>query len=229
MTIKVLSLIFAFALTIGSLTVLPNNIFAGTCITSVSNNATLNITSSPSSDLEPGDTFVLYIYDEAPGQPLPPPVFEGRGTITDQGRLPSIDVSWLVQSDQTTYYYTLERTNFRLPFFNCTSSFRLSGTGGVGADNPCNVDEGYCATAIGNFPIDTAEFATRFLQIATGLAGGIALILMVIGSIRVLTSSGDQQKLSGGRDMIVAAIAGLLFLIFSVLILRFIGISIIGF
>ena len=66
-------------------------------------------------------------------------------------------------------------------------------------------------------------FAQRVLNIAIGLAGGIALILMVIGSIRVLTSSGDQQRLAGGRDMIVAAIAGLLFLIFSVLVLRFIG------
>jgi len=52
---------------------------------------------------------------------------------------------------------------------------------------------------------------------------------MVIGSVRVLTSSGDQQRLAGGRDMIVAALAGLLFLIFSVLILRFIGIHILGF
>lgn len=85
-----------------------------------------------------------------------------------------------------------------------------------------------CPTAIGNISADPQEFAGKILGIATGLAGGIALILMVIGSIRVLTSTGDQQKLAGGRDMIVAAVAGLLFLIFSVLILRFIGIQILG-
>lgn len=85
-----------------------------------------------------------------------------------------------------------------------------------------------CPTAFGNIPTNPTAFAGKILEIATGLAGGIALIFMVIGSIRVLTSSGDQQKLSAGRDMIVAAIAGLLFLIFSVLILRFIGVEILN-
>jgi len=98
--------------------------------------------------------------------------------------------------------------------------------GGPLGKNPC--EGGTCDTALGEIPTNPQALAAKILQIATGVGGGIALILMVIGSIKVLTSSGDQQKLSGGRDMIVAAIAGLLFLIFSVLILRFIGIQIIG-
>lgn len=102
-----------------------------------------------------------------------------------------------------------------------------SPTGGTSGRNPCV--GGICNTALGNISTDPATFIQRILAIAIGLAGGIALILMVIGSIRVLTSSGDQQKLSGGRDMIVAAISGLLFLILSVVILRFIGVNIIGF
>jgi len=99
-----------------------------------------------------------------------------------------------------------------------------AGSGGTAGQNPCvgNI----CNTALGPISTNPGEFAQKILNIAIGLAGGIALILMVIGSIRVLTSSGDQQRLAGGRDMIVAAIAGLLFLIFSVLILRFIGIQI---
>ena len=80
-----------------------------------------------------------------------------------------------------------------------------------------------CPTALGNIPTNITEFAGRVLAIALGLAGGIALVIMVFGSIKILTSSGDPQKVAAGRDMIVAAIAGLLFLIFSVLILRFIG------
>lgn len=85
---------------------------------------------------------------------------------------------------------------------------------------------GDCPTALGDIPTNPKAFAEKILSIAIGLGGGIAFILMVIGSIRVLTSSGDQQKLSAGRDMIVAAIAGLLFIIFSVMILRFIGVEI---
>lgn len=105
-------------------------------------------------------------------------------------------------------------------------SFEVAAGKGGGGQNPCV--GGICNTAIGNISTDPTEFAGRILKIATGLAGGLALILMVIGSIRVLTSSGDQQKLSGGRDMIVAAVAGLLFLIFSVLILKFIGVEIVN-
>ena len=92
--------------------------------------------------------------------------------------------------------------------------------------NPCR--GGICRTALGNIPTDITGFAGRVLEIAIGLAGGIALILLVFGSIRVLTSSGDQQRLSAGRDTIIAAIAGLLFLIFSVLILKAIGLAIFG-
>jgi len=96
------------------------------------------------------------------------------------------------------------------------------GGGGAGA-NPCGPEGKECKTALGNIPTDASAFAGTILTLAIGVAGGLAFILMVIGSIRVLTSSGDPQRVAGGRDMIVAAVAGLLFLIFSFLILQFIG------
>ncbi|MCR4324722.1 MAG: pilin [Candidatus Curtissbacteria bacterium] len=96
----------------------------------------------------------------------------------------------------------------------------------ISGQNPCQ--NNVCDTAVGDIPTDPAGFIKRFLTISLGVAGGIALILMSIGAIRVITSSGDQQKLTAGKDMFVAAIAGLIFLILSVLILRFIGSSILG-
>lgn len=111
-----------------------------------------------------------------------------------------------------------------------TSGSTLTVTSSVSqGENPCQPGPDgtpICPTALGDIPANPIKFAERFLQIAIGIGGGIAFILMVLGAIRVLTSSGDQQKLSGGRDMIVAAIAGILFIIFSVMILRFIGIEI---
>lgn len=97
------------------------------------------------------------------------------------------------------------------------TSFTTPGSG----FNPCQ--GGTCQTALGPISTDITQFAGKFLFIAIGLAGGIALILLVYGSVRVLTSSGNQQSLAAGRDVIIAAIAGLLFLIFSVLILRALG------
>lgn len=90
--------------------------------------------------------------------------------------------------------------------------------------NPC--EGGVCETALGPISTNITQFAAKFLTIAIGLAGGIALILLVYGSVRVLTSAGNQQSLAAGRDVIIAAIAGLLFLIFSILILRALGLVI---
>ncbi len=98
--------------------------------------------------------------------------------------------------------------------------------GGGTNNNPCV--SGTCQTALGPISTDPSKFITTILQIAIGLAGGAALIFMVIGSIKVLTSAGDPKKVSDGRDMIVAAVSGLLFLILSVLILRFIGNTLLG-
>lgn len=110
---------------------------------------------------------------------------------------------------------------------------RTGGTAGAGAgNNPCTVGPGgtggQCETALGNIPTSVKGFAEKILAVSTGIAGGIALILMVIGSVRVLASSGDPKAVGAGREMIVAAVAGLLFLIFAVLILRFIGVNILG-
>lgn len=102
----------------------------------------------------------------------------------------------------------------------------MAGIGeGIG-ENPC--PGGTCETALGSIPTETKEFAERLLSIATGIAGGLAFILMVIGAIRILVSQGDPQKLNGGREMMIAAVAGLLFLIFSIIILRFIGITVLN-
>ena len=97
----------------------------------------------------------------------------------------------------------------------------IKGEEGTSGRNPCSATS--CRTAFGDIPINITKFAGKVLSIALGIAGGIALILLVYGSIRVLTSTGNPQNVAAGRDIIVAAIAGLLFLIFSVLILRALG------
>ena len=91
--------------------------------------------------------------------------------------------------------------------------------------NPC--ESGTCETAIGAIPTNLGNFASTVLRIALGISGGIVLILMVVGSIRVMTSSGDPQRVAAGRDMIVAALAGALFIAFSVMIMQFLGTAVV--
>jgi len=110
---------------------------------------------------------------------------------------------------------------------------QLSGGGGEPGKNPCGAGPngeigGSCPTALGNFSSNGVELISKIFDISFGIAGAIALILMVIGAIRVLMSSGDQQKLNGGREQIIAAIAGLLFIVFSILILQFIDAKLIN-
>lgn len=58
---------------------------------------------------------------------------------------------------------------------------------------------------------------------ALTLAGSVAVILVVIGGIRLITSDGDPKKIDQSRKTITFAIAGLLLAFFSFLIINFIG------
>jgi len=81
-------------------------------------------------------------------------------------------------------------------------------------------------TAIGPIPLDPTGFLTYLLQILFGISGGIALLLMIFGSFQVILSSGNPDKVKAGQEIITSAIMGLLFIIFSIFILRFIGVEI---
>lgn len=91
----------------------------------------------------------------------------------------------------------------------------------------CDSDKGV-NTAIGCIPITPSGFITKFLGLGTGIAGGIAFLLILFGGFQILTSAGNPEKLNGGRELVSAAISGLLLIIFSLFLLRLIGFSILG-
>jgi hypothetical protein len=57
------------------------------------------------------------------------------------------------------------------------------------------------------------------------LAGGVAFLLMLSGGLIVLVSSGDPNRVKAGSELITSALAGLLFIIFSLFLLRLIGVE----
>ncbi|MFQ6033181.1 MAG: pilin [Candidatus Zixiibacteriota bacterium] len=81
-------------------------------------------------------------------------------------------------------------------------------------------------TALGCVPTDPQEFVAWFLSSAIKLSGGIAFLLMLWGGFQMMTSTGDPEKLNQGKSIITSAAIGLLFIIFSVLLLKIIGIDI---
>ena len=79
-------------------------------------------------------------------------------------------------------------------------------------------------TAFGCMPADLPSFLKDYLfTIGLGFAGGIAFLLMLWGGFTILISQGDSHKIQLGREIIVSAGVGLLFIIFAIVILQIIG------
>lgn len=102
------------------------------------------------------------------------------------------------------------------PVFNVRSP---TGIGG------CDGNELY--TAIGCIPIgDADDFLGFILSWALGLAGGIAFLMIIYSGFQIVTSAGDPGKVKSGKELLTAAIGGLLLILFSVFILDLIGVDI---
>lgn len=81
-------------------------------------------------------------------------------------------------------------------------------------------------TAVGCIQTDTKTIVTQVVQMGLGLAGGVALLMIVAAGFLFSTSQNDPKKVTEARDLMTSAIIGLLFIIFSVTILQFVGVTI---
>lgn len=81
-------------------------------------------------------------------------------------------------------------------------------------------------TAVGSIGTDPAEFIKSIFSLLLGVAGGIAVILIIISGYKLMASQGNPEKVQGAREMLTSAIVGLLFIIFSFVILQVIGVDI---
>ncbi|GMR18911.1 MAG: hypothetical protein BMS9Abin34_033 [Patescibacteria group bacterium] len=75
---------------------------------------------------------------------------------------------------------------------------------------------------------DPAKLGADILKIGYGVGALLAVLFTIIGGFGVATSSGDPDKLEKSKQIITAALAGLLFLLLSWLILKIIKGEIIG-
>lgn len=71
-------------------------------------------------------------------------------------------------------------------------------------------------------------FLSSILKWAVGIGGGIAFLLILYAGFMIMTSAGNPERLKAGQELITSAISGLILLIFSIFILKFIGIDILG-
>lgn len=81
-------------------------------------------------------------------------------------------------------------------------------------------------TAIGCVKTDPSSIVSRIMQIGMSLAGGVALLMILASGFLFSTSQGDPKRTNEAKELLTSAVIGLLFIIFSVTILQFIGVSI---
>lgn len=81
-------------------------------------------------------------------------------------------------------------------------------------------------TALGCIPRQPEQIVKRILLLGLGMGGGAALLMILVAGFQISTSQGNPEQFNKAKEMLVGAITGLLFIIFSVTILQFIGYSI---
>lgn len=82
-------------------------------------------------------------------------------------------------------------------------------------------------TAIGCVDTSSTEgIVGKLMTVGMNIAGGIALLMILAAAFMFSTSEGEPKRTSEAKEILTSAIIGLIFIIFSVTILQFIGVNI---
>ena len=120
----------------------------------------------------------------------------------------------------------------------CCSPYTCDFTGHCIGGGPTTSSDLWCPgfeniklnTAIGCVPVLSSkeDFLSFILKWAVGIGGGIAFLLIIYAGFMIMTSAGNPERLKAGQELLTSAISGLILLIFSVVILKIIGVDILG-
>jgi hypothetical protein len=78
-------------------------------------------------------------------------------------------------------------------------------------------------TAIGCIKSDPQSIMQKLIKVGVGISGGVALITFLASGFIFSTSQGDPKAYGKAKEMMTSAIVGLIFIIFSVTVLQFVG------
>lgn len=83
-------------------------------------------------------------------------------------------------------------------------------------------------TALGVIPSEIDCLVKWLLRNAIIIGSGLSFLLSLWGGISIILASGNPEKINHGKEILTSAITGLLIIIFSVFLLRFIGLDILA-
>ena len=75
-------------------------------------------------------------------------------------------------------------------------------------------------------PTNPTLLIKSLFGIILSLSGGIALLLIIYSGFSMMVSQGDPEKVKGAKETMTSAVVGLLFIIFSLVILQLIGFTV---
>jgi hypothetical protein len=78
-------------------------------------------------------------------------------------------------------------------------------------------------TALGCMKVDPSGFTGQLLGFLASIAGAISLIIMLIATIQIMTGGDNAESVKKGKELFTGAITGLLFIIFSVTLLKIVA------
>ncbi|MEM4259583.1 MAG: hypothetical protein QXS38_02390 [Candidatus Pacearchaeota archaeon] len=94
----------------------------------------------------------------------------------------------------------------------------------VASENGCSK----VRTAIGDIDTTPTGFVKSVFGLVLGLAGGLALLLIIYSGYMLIESRGNPEKIEAAREQLISAIIGLLFIIFSLVAVQIIGVDILN-
>jgi len=83
--------------------------------------------------------------------------------------------------------------------------------------------KGAIDTALGCIPYETKGFTSALLTFLAGTAGAISLVIMLIATIQIMTGGDNSEQVKKGKELFTGAVTGLLFIIFSVTLLKIVA------
>jgi hypothetical protein len=155
------------------------------------------------------------------------PTIEGR-VIRSDGSLACLRQLTVTLNANGEVTPTQEESNFS--FFNLCN--QIPSTNSSGQPNRAKSDCEACDsqqkvwTAFGCIPTTFQDIAGTLIKVGLSIAGGFALLMILMASFMLTTSQGDLKRAGDARELLTSAVMGLLFIIFSVTILQFIGVKI---
>lgn len=70
--------------------------------------------------------------------------------------------------------------------------------------------------------VDVQSIAETIVNVFTWIVGVVAVIMIIYGGFRYITSGGDSGKVSGAKNAIIFALVGLVIVILAQIIIRFV-------